>query len=133
MQIYQEFVNSNLLSTFPSQQVPAPSPHVSDGEARNMKPPRSNESRGFSWSNVQRSPSDPIAAQRIGGAGSYARRGLACDVGDGAVDLLSPIDDPHRDLIPELIGEPRPVRGHNVVGGGGPEGQSVVASRGRPP
>src|SRR5829696_8450420 len=47
------------------------------------------------------------------------RRGLRGDVEGDAVDAADLIDDPVRGPLEQVVGEPRPVGGHRVVGGDG--------------
>ena len=52
--------------------------------------------------------------------------GLGGDVVDDAVDALYLVYDAGRDLIQHIIGNPRPIRGHEVRGRDAPQGQGIV-------
>ena len=56
----------------------------------------------------------------------YCGRGFARDVVADPVDALDLVDDAHADAVQHVVGDSRPVSGHEVAGGDGAESQGVV-------
>ena len=53
-------------------------------------------------------------------------RGLGGDVVEHSVDMGHLVHNPDADAVQDLVGNPGPVRRHEVAGGDAPQGQGVI-------